>query len=823
MFLRLPIVVFVVLLLGLSTVPLAQGVEENVLSYACLLQMTFRTDSDWSNASIREIGRVMISEYEMFEGEDAPGLSVDAASPSLLSVRKNSYDTTPVELQVRAVVLDPADEVILTITKGHIGKTEIILHKWEERQFKFFTRCVHEGVNWTDPIENPAHFRLSVSELWETKINVELEKLPTDADKLVLAFHYPWYGSPYGPSGTWRHWNGVKEGSIDTSTHFPVFGAYDSRDERLIEAQILLAKYAGIDALISSWWGEDGPKDQTFPRILKTAESLDFKSTVYYESLRDPHQGPALVAHELAYVVENYSNSSAFLRIGGAPVIFVYSVEAYNRGPEFWVEVRRILEESVGKVFLIGDLRTPAYLSVFDGFHIYSELNLSEAQPIYRMFSEQMDIGPDALTFGEALKEIESTGRLVIRRKLTCGTVIPGYDDRKIRDPGAFVDRMGGETFRAYWQVARESDLDCVLITSWNEWHEGTEIEPSVEHGFQYLTETSRSVSEFKNTDLPEYSSKPDLRHVVKMYEDPHTLEVTLQNVGDGHAVAVRVEIDMGKVNAKVVSSLPYPHEDSNIINYIPLTHSGGSFKVNATLSGVTEDSTTVNSLSIRYFSISGEAELSESHDLTFHKIVIETPPRTYVSIANATVTGSETVWQNEGEILELYPTSEIIYTNGNTTRSVFKGWGGDVNSSDKHLTLAISRPLHIKAKWRKQHLVEAYSDYSRVDGVGWYDEGENTTISIRETIVGFLFRQVFRGWHGDYSTTSPTFTIRVDRPTKVVAVWETEIDVLVILIFFVIVVIVALLCLKIRRTRSTSNPSLLFSPNHDESLLLGR
>src|SRR5262249_53434728 len=25
--------------------------------------------------------------------------------------------------------------------------------------------------------------------------------------RLVLAFHYPWYGTPAGPTGRWRHWN----------------------------------------------------------------------------------------------------------------------------------------------------------------------------------------------------------------------------------------------------------------------------------------------------------------------------------------------------------------------------------------------------------------------------------------------------------------------------------------------------------------------------------------------------------------------------------------------------------------------------------------
>ena len=38
---------------------------------------------------------------------------------------------------------------------------------------------------------------------------------------------------------------------------------------------------------------------------------------------------------------------------------------------------------------------------------------------------------------------------------------------------------------------------DYVLITSWNEWHEGSEIEPSVEYGSLFLNATSVFSREF--------------------------------------------------------------------------------------------------------------------------------------------------------------------------------------------------------------------------------------------------------------------------------------------------------------------------------------
>jgi len=73
--------------------------------------------------------------------------------------------------------------------------------------------------------------------------------------------------------------------------------------------------------------------------------------------------------------------------------------------------------------------------------------------------------------------------------KISCLTIIPGFDDHKLgrKEPRPITDRHNGETYRILWQEAIAADPDWVLITSWNEWHEGSEIEPSLENGDRAL------------------------------------------------------------------------------------------------------------------------------------------------------------------------------------------------------------------------------------------------------------------------------------------------------------------------------------------------
>jgi len=75
--------------------------------------------------------------------------------------------------------------------------------------------------------------------------------------------------------------------------------------------------------------------------------------------------------------------------------------------------------------------------------------------------------------------------------KIYCATVIPGFNDTKVPGrtlPRPTVSRNGTGTFTELWRAAIKTGADWVLITSFNEWHEGSEIEPSREYGSNFLT-----------------------------------------------------------------------------------------------------------------------------------------------------------------------------------------------------------------------------------------------------------------------------------------------------------------------------------------------
>lgn len=305
----------------------------------------------------------------------------------------------------------------------------------------------------------------------------------------VLAFYYTWYGNPEH-SGSWVHWDNVRpeKHDIGTSTHYPALGAYDSHDPELISTHIRQAKEAGVDTFISTWWGRGNFEDRAFGSLLKHAEELDFNVAAYWETA--PGTGQEQVDRavgDLAYLAETHGKSAAYLKVDGEPVVFVYGRVLGEVPLQNWPAIIDGVKKRLGyNVILVADGYRDMYARVFDGLHVYNIAGATKGRdvPQLRAFASQ--------SFPAAVQTARKRGAIA------CVTIIPGYDDTKIRTPGLVAERYGGEAYRTLWSEAIKADADWVVITSWNEWHEGSEIEPSWEDGDLYLKLTRKCSRDFK-------------------------------------------------------------------------------------------------------------------------------------------------------------------------------------------------------------------------------------------------------------------------------------------------------------------------------------
>jgi hypothetical protein len=211
------------------------------------------------------------------------------------------------------------------------------------------------------------------------------------------------------------------------------------------------------------------------------------KISLYYESTahRDPaapatpEQRARRFVDDVEYVVGRYGRHQAWLKVGGRPVVFVYGKTLTEIPDGAWAGIRRKLNEDLPDgVLLVADapnLEDPVKAAfaaeTFDGLHYYN-LNAN----IFGMTGSQIAEWA-AKRFPRWMK-VENVD-------IACLTVIPGYDDSARPDrtpPRRITSRNDGQTYAQLWQAAINANPDWVLITSWNEWTEGSEIEPSKEN-----------------------------------------------------------------------------------------------------------------------------------------------------------------------------------------------------------------------------------------------------------------------------------------------------------------------------------------------------
>lgn len=306
----------------------------------------------------------------------------------------------------------------------------------------------------------------------------------------VLAFYYGWYGSPR-VSGEWRHWKNVDSVNkrIANASDFPAYGAYDSHDPMLVEREVKAARAAGITGFIASWWGQGSFEDRGMPLLLAATGTHNLAVSAYYEEIPGDDVDTRIKAAigDIGYLLAHYGGDKAWLRTGGKPVLFIYSRALHQLVPANWQEViAQVRRDHPGGVTLIADTLDPQFAAVFDGASTYN---------VTGRIQHKSPAEIEAWAHAAYPKMVAAAGP----GKISTVTIIPGYDDRKLGRPSPrpVTDRWDGETYRVLWQEAIAAAPDYVLITSWNEWHEGSELEPSIEYGSRILDETAAFSRQF--------------------------------------------------------------------------------------------------------------------------------------------------------------------------------------------------------------------------------------------------------------------------------------------------------------------------------------
>ena len=276
-------------------------------------------------------------------------------------------------------------------------------------------------------------------------------------DTRILAFYYPWYNpGDFNRSAMWD---------------VPV-QPYESDDRATIQRQVQQARDAGITGFISSWMGPGNRTDKNFATLLDVSKGTDFDSTIYFETGSDGLSSAGQVVDDLRYVMVTYGSNPNFARVQGKPAIFFWNPGAVG-GADVWAGIRAQVDPNHDWHWNVETDKPDIWLGVFDGIHLFSAASwTADATATYKGFRTKVDSA--AAKYGQP--------------KVWAAGVAPGWDNSRQGNPvQVLIGRDNGGYYSRRWEAAIASNPDLVTITSWNEWGEGTAIEPGSSYGNLYL------------------------------------------------------------------------------------------------------------------------------------------------------------------------------------------------------------------------------------------------------------------------------------------------------------------------------------------------
>ncbi|HYS42279.1 MAG TPA: hypothetical protein VEO01_42195, partial [Pseudonocardiaceae bacterium] len=250
-------------------------------------------------------------------------------------------------------------------------------------------------------------------------------------------FSYPWFPESW-----------TRPGYFPATQYHPTLGYYNSVDVMAQHVQAML--YGGFQFDVSSWWGQGSTEDVRLPALLSAAHGTSLKIAPYYEGegnatagvTGSPNPSSAQITSDLNYIAAQYIADPNYLWIAGKPALFVYGDATDNCST---VDRWAAANAAAGTHFYL-------VLKVFSGYPTCA--NHPDNWHQYGGAAAEDSQGTHAFSISPGFyKYSETTPRLT-------------------RDPARWATNV--------------HDLNCAsadfkLVTTFNEWGEGTSVESADE------------------------------------------------------------------------------------------------------------------------------------------------------------------------------------------------------------------------------------------------------------------------------------------------------------------------------------------------------
>jgi glycosyltransferase involved in cell wall biosynthesis len=301
--------------------------------------------------------------------------------------------------------------------------------------------------------------------------------------------YYCWYGNGIGS----HHWNDTPHSGAVTD--MPRLGYYASSSCSTIEAHWRLFEQMGVDFVVLNLHvdrnGTNDYEQAAAESVFSVVDRMDTPVRLAVQVCPYDCQREQL-AKALKSIHGNFMPRRSYFHFEGEPVLF-YFWTGIQDGNKPWINL--IDDNTQGVLRIASSLRMYSSkeerrqsFGLFHGWSLFSPLELAAPANWERIWM-QAYCNSDAGS-----------------RNLKILSVSPGYDDRHLRDPNRktnphrSIDRQQGGAYRRMVEFALSvQDVpDMVLISTFNEYHENTHIEPSRNHGSLYLNMTKEFVQEGK-------------------------------------------------------------------------------------------------------------------------------------------------------------------------------------------------------------------------------------------------------------------------------------------------------------------------------------